>query len=225
MSLPPAWVSNLFPLFSNCYSEAAAAINGYTGFEDPERHNILPHFRRAVCEAKFRKFSEKHGLNATVETTEREESHQRAGHDFTLIKAGRIRLTLSKTDHPSALPATAVFRKQHCRANDMLIQQNLFQLRPLSDQESDAELIYAIVTHGPQQDGETLAYVNLGFPKADFSDWHEPPVSIFEIQDRQTRLYQKPTDMQADSEESRRKATLKPAARKPKDGDEDKGIG
>jgi hypothetical protein len=219
MSLRPDWVMGLYGLFSGCYEEAAAAMQGYTGFDDPERRNVLPHFRRAVCEAKLRHWSLDHGLRATIEMTQRADGSGPAGHEFTLIRSGRLRLTVSKTDHPNALPDTAVFRKQHSRANDMLIQQNLFPAQPLPNPDKDKELIYAILTHGPAYRTDALGYLNIGFPRANFSDWCEPPVSMLEIQERQTRLYQKPQDMQADMEEQRRKAALKESARKKKKED------
>jgi hypothetical protein len=102
----------------------------------------------------------------------------------------------------------------------MLIQGSLWPvaIAPVVDEE----LVYAIITHGPQYGGDEVGYVNIGFPRPDMRAWAEPPVSILEIQERQVRLYQKPLDQQpldeqAKAEERQRSPSLKGQVRKKRD--------
>jgi hypothetical protein len=212
-SLPPAWVSRLYPLIAGLYREAAANVQEYTLLGDAERRNLLPHLRRNLVEAGVRKHSLDSGLKATVEWT------ATGSAQFTLIRSPRARITLSKTAHEWALPEICYFRKQHSRVNDMLMQTNLFPIA--APAENDDEVLYAIITHGPERNGDALGFVNIGFPRPDMKAWAEPTVSILSIQERQMQRFQKPADFLADEQEKQRTGKLKAKVQKKTDEGKD----
>lgn len=210
-SLPPAFVAQLYPKIAFAYQESAAQVNGMTLLEDAERRNLLPYLRRNVVEAQVRKVALDCGLHATVEWTETRSAQ------FTMIRGPRTRLTLSKTAHYWAMPDTCYFRKQNSSVNEMIMQGKLFAVAEPTT--TDDELLYGIITHGPEHGGVALGFVNIGFPSPDMQSWAEPTVSILAIQERQQRLYQKATDTQAEQQELKRAGKLKENIRKQNDED------
>jgi hypothetical protein len=201
-SAPPHWVREIYTKVQHCYAEAHLTLANCSGLDDAQRGILLPHFRRGLVETTLHRWSVECGMRATVESTKTD------SHKFTLIRFGKIGITISKTNTSSAMPESCWFRKQHSRVNDMLMQQALFPV-PTSS-ELDEELIYAIITHGPESRGIQLGFVALGFPNGEMSDWAEPPVSILDIQERQATLFQKPeVDLQEALQEERRTPKVK----------------
>ena len=204
---PPVWLGQIYHRIMQCYKEADAHVANYTLLGEPERRNLLPHLRRALVEADQRKWAIECGLRATVENTEPD------GHQFMLIKTGRLCFTISKTATSCSLPDTCAFRKQHSRVNDMLMQQEMFVVNTAP---ADDDLIYAILTHGPGPNRRDLDFVYLGFPNPQMTGWAEAPISILEIQERQARLFQKPADdaPRQDFQEQQRTVPLKKGIKK-----------
>ncbi|HWW30845.1 MAG TPA: hypothetical protein VNY80_12570 [Steroidobacteraceae bacterium] len=212
-SVPPVWLNQIYRRIQNCYAEADAHVANYTLLGDPERRSLLPHLRRGLIEADARKWAVECGLQATIENTVPE------GHQFMLIKTGQLCFTISKTATSCSLPDLCGFRKQHSRVNDMLMQQDFFPVSSVPTKGD--ELIYAILTHGPTQNGRDLDFVNLGFPNSEMTGWAEAPVSILEIQERQAILFQKAADDEPrqDFQEQQRTVPLKKGIKKNKQDD------
>jgi hypothetical protein len=201
-SAPPHWLKGIYTRIQHCYAEAHQGVANHPGLDEAQRAILLPYMRRGLVETALHRWSLDCGLNASVEDT-KTDSHQ-----FTLIRFGQIAVTISKTSTCGAMPETCGFRKQHSRVNEMLMQQLLFPVPSSTD--SDQELIYAIITHGPARGGVDLGFVSLGFPNSLMSAWVEQPVSIFEIEERQTKLCQKPDlDLHEQLQEKQRTPKIK----------------
>jgi hypothetical protein len=211
-SLPMAFVSQIYPKINGIYQEAAASVRGMTMIEEPERRHLLPYLRRNLVEAGIRKLALDCGLMATVEWTETGSSQ------FTLIRTSRARLTLSKTKHDWSLPDNCYFRKQNSRVNDMLMQGALFPVAAPSSEDNN--LLYAIITHGPEPRSDALGFVSIGFPCPDMKSWAEPTVSILSIQERQQLSMKKPIDAQSKEQQQKRTGKLKKNIRQKKDDSE-----
>jgi len=215
-SVPPQWLREVYGRFQRCYEEAFQHVANYPLLDAPERRHILPYLRRGLVEADARRWALDCGMHATVEDTETE------SHQFTFIRTGQICFTISKTTNGNALPTSCGFRKQHSHVNNMLMQQAMFPV--IVAPAGDEDLIYAIITHGPTDNGQSLGFVSIGFPNSEMTGWAEPPVSIIEIQERQTRLFQKPElDLHEHTQEEQRTVPLKKDVRKKKDDEE--GLG
>lgn len=105
-------------------------------FEEPERHDLFPHARRATLEKSLRGLALRLGLAATSDLNSRKSSY------FTWIRAGRVILTASAVQDPSEIVRYAEFRKTFARSNQLFLFDS-------PDPPSPDCALYALVLHGP----------------------------------------------------------------------------
>ena len=177
--LPGSFVKSIMDDIRRAYREAAVHWEDSPLLGDAERRNIAPHLRRGLIETKFRERALDSGLIATVEKTATQSV------EYTVVKAGIVDLTISKTGGKSCLPDTCDFRNQRSDANDMLHQQQLFPMSVDQPKDQDnANSVYAIITHGPAPHSSSeVGFINIGFPNPELNGWAEPPIELVSVYD------------------------------------------
>lgn len=178
--LPLGYVDSLLNGVPRLYSEADASVQENSLLGSAEKEYVRPHLLRGLVETFFREQAIKHNLNAFLASNDANTA------DYTVVAAGAVELTHSKTDSPNAVPVLCDFRKQRSDANNMLHQTNLF---PVSSDHRVESQTYAILTHGPAKNDDEegvfgLGYLKIGFPSPDGKSWAEPPIDLIDIKER-----------------------------------------
>lgn len=123
-------------------------------YDQPEREYMRGHFRRANIESAWRKVASNfRELRVSVKKNKRENIK------FTLIKAGRLRLTVSAVSSAGAVPREAIYR-----TNLASTQLKLYESNP---KLPPARALYGILTHGWGRDLTSPGFVSVAFPAAD----------------------------------------------------------
>lgn len=184
------FVDDLLADIPNLYKESEKHIENYHLLGEAEKEYVKPHLRRGLIEKKFRDRALEHGLEASSVSNCADSAK------YTLVRAGTLELTHSKTNSANAIPALSTFREQRSDANQMLHQTDLFAVDKIAE---PAATTYAILTHGPkppyiEEDGEyegvEVGYITIGFPSPDGKRWAEPPIDLSEIRERMITLAQ-----------------------------------
>jgi hypothetical protein len=131
-------------------------------FEEPERHDLFPHQRRAIVEQQLRGVAKRHGFNGSPQKNIRKTSN------FSRITCNRVVITASAVQQPSDIVRYAEFRLGFARSNQACLFGDHEPILPNAP-------LYALVLHGPGamdigEDGkptETTArpgFVDIVFP-------------------------------------------------------------
>jgi hypothetical protein len=130
--------------------------------EEPERHDLFPHQRRAILERELRGVGRKHGLAASPEKNIRKTA------SYTRVVCGRVIITASAVHEADEIVRHADFRLSFARSSQMCMFAEAVPVLP------DAPL-YALILHGPgamesDEDGNTVlstakpGFVDVVFP-------------------------------------------------------------
>lgn len=182
--LPLEYVDALINGITRLYKEADQSVKENTQLGEAEKKYVRPHLLRGLIETHFRNSAIDTGLIAAVASNDADTA------EYTVVTAGSVELTHSKTDGPNAVPSLCDFREQRSDANNMLHQQKLF---PAPVEEKKQSKTYAILTHGPakQEDEDEcdeqeykLGYLKIGFPSPDGDGWAELPIDLIDIKEK-----------------------------------------
>lgn len=134
--------------------------------EEPERSNMLGQLRHARCEAGFRQAARDNSLSVFAPHT------KPAGGRYSLIEGGGVYLIRSNIQRHCGPPRATAFRKQWAEVNSWLSPLQLDLLQPATAPSSDQLCGMLVITAHPRRGEQTVpAYVGLGIPNADLSDW------------------------------------------------------
>lgn len=111
-------------------------------FDAPECHDVKSHVRRALVEQAVRGVAARHGYDALAMI------NASRSHYHTLIRAGRVILTISHVATPQTVVSSAEFRKTYARDTEQFL---LFEENGLADLDSPlyALLIYGVLPENP----------------------------------------------------------------------------
>lgn len=134
--------------------------------EEPEQANMLGQLRHARCEAGFRQAARDSGLSVFASHTEP------AGGRYSLIEGGGVYLIRSNIQRHCGPPRATTFRQQWAEVNAWLEPQQLDLLRQTVPPSSNRLCGMLVITAHPRRGEPTIpAYVGLGIPNADLSEW------------------------------------------------------
>jgi len=134
--------------------------------EEPERANMLGQLRHARCEAGFRQAARENGLAVVAPHT------TPAGGRYSLVEAGDIYLIRSNIQRHCGPPRPTAFRQQWAAMNAWLSPHQLDLLHDTAVPAPDRLCGMLVITSHPRRGEQTIpAYVGLGIPNADLSNW------------------------------------------------------
>lgn len=173
MSAPIARILNSYPAsffrqsleYADAgFGEAWALASRHV--EEPERANMLGQLRHARCEAGFRKAARDNGLAVLAPHT------NPAGGRYSLVEAGGIYLIRSNIQRHCGPPRATAFRQQWAEVNSWLSPLQPDLLREIRSPSTDRMCGMLVITAHPRRGEPTVpAFVGLGIPNADLTDW------------------------------------------------------
>ncbi len=154
------------------FGEALTLASRHT--EEPERANMLGQLRHARCEAGFRQAARDNKLSVLAPHT------IPAGGRYSLVEGGGVYLTRANIQRHCGPPRPTEFRKQWAAVNAWLEPTQYDMLRPPPPQPSDRLCGMLVITAHPRWGAPDIpAFVGLGIPNANLSDW----VSLIAVTD------------------------------------------
>jgi hypothetical protein len=134
--------------------------------EEPERANMLGQLRHARCEVGFRKAARDNGLSVFAPHTEP------AGGRYSLVEGGGVYLIRSNIQRHCGPPRATAFRQRWAEMNAWLEPLQLDLLQRATVPSCDRLCGMLVITAHPRRGEPTIpAYVGLGIPNTDLSDW------------------------------------------------------
>jgi len=134
--------------------------------EEPEQANILGQLRHSCCEAGFRRAARDHELAVFAPHTEP------AGGRYSLIEGGGVYLVRSNIQRHCGPPRPTAFRQQWAEVNAWLDPLQLDLLREAIRPSSERLCGMLVITSHPRRGEPSIpAYVGLGIPNAELTDW------------------------------------------------------
>lgn len=134
--------------------------------EEPERANMLGQLRHARCEAGFRRAASDNGLSVFAPHTDP------VGGRYSLVEGGGLYLIRSNIQRHCGPPRPTAFRRQWAEANAWLDPLQLDLLRHTRPPANNRMCGMIVITAHPRQGEPTVpAYVGLGIPNAELTDW------------------------------------------------------
>lgn len=134
--------------------------------EEPEQANMLGQHRHARCEAGFRQAAFENQLTFHAPHT------QPAGGRYSLVSTEGVYLVRSNVQRHCGTPRWTSFRQEWAALNQWLdpVQPDL--LRVVSPPRADRLCGMLVITSHPRRGDPSIpAFVGLGIPRADLSDW------------------------------------------------------
>lgn len=123
-------------------------------FDEPERHDLFPHHRRAIIERELRGVAKRHGLTGSPQKNRRKTS------SFTQLVSGRVILTASAVREPDEIVRYADFRLTFARNSQLCLFGEPEPVLPNAP-------LYALVLHGPgavETDEEGNSFISSAKP-------------------------------------------------------------
>ena len=163
-SYPSGFLRQMLEAADAGFGEAWALASRHA--EEPERANMLGQLRHSCCEAGFRRAARDNGLTVFAPHT------KPAGGRYSLVEGGGVYLIRGNIQRHCGPPRPTSFRQQWAAVNAWLDPLQLDLLRSVTS-PSDARLcgILVISSH-PRRSAATIpAYVGLGIPNAELTDW------------------------------------------------------
>jgi hypothetical protein len=160
--VPTAFFSSIIDTIFQVYRETHDKV--FRDYDFPEASVLLPYIRRARIEENIRRIAQEFvELAADVE----ENSAQNAFHTVIYSATRGTTLTISATKGPRKMVRDARFR-------ETLATTSQLELFSSSQTPVEGTSLYGIILHGADElDPSRPAYVRLGFPSRDCSEWVE----------------------------------------------------
>lgn len=161
---PVSFFKNLQEQSDTAFSEAYRLTELH--IEEPEKQNAIGQLRHARCEAAFRNAANDSGLNAFAKPT------NPPGSRYSLIEKEGFYLIRGNVQYHCGTPRATRFRKEFSLLNQWLepLQDDLFQ--ETSSPPSDKLCGIVIATAYKNYHDQTVpAFLGLGIPHSDLSDW------------------------------------------------------
>lgn len=135
-------------------------------YSEPEQANMLGQARHACCEEGFRQAAKDAGLNAVAPHTEP------AGGRYSLVSRRGVYLVRSNVQRHCGPPRPTRFRSAWAALNAWLDPLQLDLLRAVPAPCSDRLCGMIVITANRRQgDPSVPAFVGLGIPRSDLSEW------------------------------------------------------
>lgn len=127
-------------------------------FDYPERHNLLPMYRRSKAEREMRELAKRYPqIEATAEINS---THN---HYHTLLKCGRVLLTQSTAYGPGDMIRYSEYRRLLAQTNQVYFDWSPKYMRPAPEQ-----LTYGVIVHNAEMGIEHKpAFIWVVFPGPD----------------------------------------------------------
>jgi hypothetical protein len=134
--------------------------------DEPERPNVLGQLRHARSEAGFRRAAEEARLAVFAPHTEP------VGSRYSLATAGDVHLIRGNVQIHCGPPRPSKFRKTWAKVNEWLNPTQLDLLRQVQTPSADRLCAIMVTSSNPKWDDQSIpAFVGLGVPRADLSQW------------------------------------------------------
>lgn len=157
--------------------------------EGPDAGAVIPHYRRALFETRFRRAAAEAGLEASVRDNSRRTSQ------YSIVRSGNFVMTASYVNERSSTVRAAEFRSDFAGLNKLLSQMS-FEGMEAEDEsrQMDGETIYCILLHGPNPDDKTQpGFMTWAFPHHTSKGWvaEYEFVDVYEAAEQKQKLVQK----------------------------------
>jgi hypothetical protein len=163
-AFPAAFFRQMQEYADAAFAEALTLTRRHA--EEPEQANMLGQHRHTRCEAGFRQAAAENKLTFFAPHTEP------AGGRYSLVSADGVYLVRSNVQRHCGTPRWTSFRQHWAALNQWLdpVQPDL--LRTVPPPRADRLCGMLVITSHPRRgDPSILAFVGLGVPRADLSDW------------------------------------------------------
>lgn len=161
---PPAFFQSLMEHMDAAFARALHLTRQH--YAEPEQANMLGQARHACCEEGFRLAAQDAGLSAVAPHT------QPAGGRYSLVSHEGIHLVRGNVQAHCGPPRPTRFRSAWAAMNAWLDPLQLDLLRDVAAPPSDHLCGMIVVTaHQGQIDPSIPAFVGLGIPHSDLSEW------------------------------------------------------
>jgi hypothetical protein len=162
--IPPLFLRNLLEQMDAAFAKALRLTNEH--YAEPERAGMLGQSRHACCEEGFRRAAQDAGLEARAPHT------QPAGGRYSLVERGGVYLVRGNVQRHCGTPRPSQFRRALAELNAWLEPIQWDFLRVVPDPPSDKLCGMLVVTADRRLGDPSLpAYVGIGVPNRDLSDW------------------------------------------------------
>jgi len=162
--IPAHFFQNLLEQTDAAFAKAFRLTNDH--YAEPERAAMLGQSRHACCEEAFRRAAQHAGLKAKAPHT------QPAGGRYSLVEQGGIYLVRGNVQRHCGTPRPSHFRRAWAELNAWMEPLQLDFLCDVPEPSSDKLCGMLVVTaHRELGDASLPAYVGLGIPNSDLSDW------------------------------------------------------
>ncbi|MEQ8966439.1 MAG: hypothetical protein RID91_11490 [Azospirillaceae bacterium] len=164
-SYPAAFFQGLAEQMDAAFAKALRVTRQH--YDEPERANMLGQARHACCEEGFRAAAQFAGMEAIAPHTEP------AGGRYSLVSHEGVHLIRGNVQAHCGTPRPTRFRTAWAELNAWLdpIQLDLLQSVPVPSSESLCGMI-VVTAHRRSGDVSVPAFVGLGIPHCDLSDWY-----------------------------------------------------
>lgn len=162
-SIPASFFQNLAEQMDAAFGKALRIAQN---FEEPEWANLLGQARHACCEEGFRMAARDAGLTAHALHT------NPVGGRYSLVHEGQVHLLRCNVKEHLGTPRLTQFRSDWAAQNHWLnpIQADLFRSVQAPSPDGLCGMI-TVTAHRRGGDPSVPAFVGLGVPRHDLSDW------------------------------------------------------
>jgi hypothetical protein len=155
-AMPLSFLEGMARALPSIYADALAELEASAVIDAQDAVTLLPHYRRAMMETRFRREAIDAGLSAIVETTKNETAR------YSSVTANQIVLTASYVPQPNHQARFAAFRSDFATLNELLEQGDFFGF---ADQKSTDKKIYCILLYGGAATKESVnTFMEFAFP-------------------------------------------------------------
>ena len=161
---PGSFFQDLLEQFDAAFAKALRLTDQH--YAEPERANMLGQARHASCEEAFRTAAQAAGINAHAPHTEP------AGGRYSLVGSKGVYLVRGNVQAHCGPPRPTRFRSAWAALNSWLDPVQMDFLRHTEPPPADRLCGMIVVTaHRRKGDPSVPAFVGLGIPRADLSEW------------------------------------------------------
>lgn len=173
--LPSGFLGDLYNHLGIVYKQAYEEVYANSAYEESEAEYLLGHYRRCLCEAKFRNIAEQRGIEIEMMQS------GNGGCKHVQIICGRFRFALCHVQSKGAFPRHSYAREQYSKINEHIAQRSLF---PVESTPGKSD-IFGVIVHTEENRKDNFGFAGIGFPDETFSNWVDQPIDIQDIIDCQ----------------------------------------
>lgn len=164
LGFPPSFFRQVAEYADAGFGEAWSLASRHA--DEPERANMLGQHRHARCESGFRRSAKDNDLKVLAPHT------KPAGGRYSLVEGGGVYLIRSNIQRHCGTPRPTAFRQRWAELNAWLKPTQLDLLQETAKPSSDRLCGMLVITsHNRHGDQTVPAYVGLGIPNPELTDW------------------------------------------------------